>query len=372
MRRVHTSHSVARTTGRIAGRLAKLVAAVVAVAALALGLATPGPAEVAPSRNPLAGHPWGVYRGDADSIYPAWQAARGTAKTLLGRMALRPRVRWFTSYIPGSEVRERVRDYISSTQHGNPNVLVPMATFRLWPHHESAKGVPLSRAAQRAYRQWVDNAALGIGSSRVALILEPDLAVTLTSWHPAVRMALARYAARRFSALPNTTVYLDAGSSDWLKIPDAVGLLRASGIGYVRGFALGATHHPSTGAELRYGRQLALALGRVGYRFKHFIVDTSDNGHPYTNGQFWAAHPHGDVNDPPACTARWQRVCVSLGIPPTANVTARRWHLAAAAMPAARYRCDGYLWIGRPWLGGNDSYFDRVKALNAARTSPFG
>jgi endoglucanase len=321
--------------------------------------------------NPLVGHRWGVYKGGSDGLWPAYQHASGRTKKLLGRMALRPHVRWYTNFIPPSEIAEKVRDDIAQEQQGNRNVLVWMATFRLWPHHESAKREPLSAVAQDRYKRWVNHAARGIGSSRVALVLEPDLPVTTKGWRPAVRLALVRYAAQRFSSLPHTTVYLDAGSADWVSVRDDAAMLKAAGIGYVHGFALGSTHHTSTGREIRYGRQLAIALAKAGNRNKHFIIDTSDNGHGYTWGQFWAAHPHGDYNDPPACSTMRQRNCVSLGIPPTTNVTNPNWHLPPRLHGALQHRCDAFVWIARPWLADNGKRFSMHKALNASRTWPF-
>lgn len=321
--------------------------------------------------NPVAGYRWGIYRGGSDGLYPAYESASGARKKTLARMALTPHVRWYTTYIPASEIRAKVSTDIAQEQGGNPKVLVWMAIGRMFPHGESAKMQPLTRAERRAYRRWVDHAARGIGSARVGLVLEPDLPVALTGWRPAVRLGLVRYAARRFSSLPHATVYLDAGSADWRNVHDDVAMLKAAGIGYVHGFALGSTHHTSTGREVRYGRQISLALAQQGFGLKHFIVDTSDNGHGYTWGQFYRAHPNADYNDPPACTSKTQRTCVSLGIPPTTDVTNSRWRLPASLRSALRKRCDAFMWIARPWLADNGRRFSLHKAVHAARSSPF-
>ncbi len=127
-------------------------AVIIAVAGLAASLvAVPGATgRTVASTNPLVGHPWGVYKGGQDGVYPAWQQATGTQKKLLAKVALRPRARWYGSWLTPSQVRTQVHNDIVSEQHGDPSVIVPVAMFRLWPHHESHKSDPLSKTAQQA------------------------------------------------------------------------------------------------------------------------------------------------------------------------------------------------------------------------------
>lgn len=366
-----SSHSFIRRLAYVATAVTVITAAAETATAAGATAAT----SVRQSRhtgyvNPLAGHRWAIYRGGTDRLYPAFERASGFTKRMLAREALHPHTRWYTSYIPTSKVGQRMASDIRAEQHGNPNVLVWMATFRLWPHQEAGGMRPLRKADRIAYRQWVDSAARGIGSSRVALVVEPDLAVTRTNWNPAVRLRLTRYAVRRFSRLRHTTVYIDGSSEDWLHVSGDVKMLRAAGIRYAHGFALGATHHPTTAKEVGYGRQVSRALARAGFPNRHFIVDTSDNGHGYGWGDFYRRYPHGVYNDPPACKTMRERECVSLGIPPTTDVMSRRWHLSRSLRPALRY-CDAFMWVGRPWLAENGHTFRLRKAVNAARTDPY-
>jgi hypothetical protein len=374
--------------GRPNSRVARIVAGV-AVAAMLSGTvattadaasaaATPGthPAARGPAArsayvSPLVGHPWGIYTGGYDGLYPAYQAAQGATKRALGVVARRPHVRWYTNALGDGEVRAKIADDIAAEQDGNPNVLVWMATFRLWPHHETAAAQPLSSAAQASYRQWVRNAAKGIGASRVALVLEPDLPVSTKAWRPSVRLRLVRYAAKLFSSLPNTTVYLDAGSADWLSVPDDVAMLNKAGIGYVHGFALGATHRTPVTQEIRYGRQLSIALAKAGHPGMHYIVDTSDNGRGYTWGEFHKLRPNGDYEAPPACHSPTERACVSLGIPPTTDVTNPKWGLPASLDSTLKARCDAFMWISRPWLADNGHDFSVRKTLAIVHSSAF-
>lgn len=365
--------------GRRAVRLRTIaVSALTAVAALTATMAATPAASSASAGyvpqspvNPLANRPWGVYTGVENGAYPAYDAATGRRKMLLGRIALRPRVRWFGSWLSPTDVTSAIRNYIDVEQHGDPNVLVQLATFRLWPQHEDKKSVPLTQADQDAYKRWVDAAARGIGSSRVALILEPDLPVSLTGWRPSVRLALAHYATSVFSQLPNASVYIEVGSADWLQEPDAVNVLKTVGVGLVRGFALNGTHYDGTVRQIHYGAQIVRSLAKAGIPDRHFVINTASNGRPFTNQHFWDVYPHGNFDNPPVCTTATQQTCVTLGIPPTWQVDAPQWNLPSWVLPATRSYVDGYLWWGRPWLYNQADPFQMYRALNVARTTPW-
>jgi endoglucanase len=355
--------------------VALLAATVVTTVAPTPG--TPRAAAATDPGNPLSARPWGI-----DTRHELWQAytsASGDNKQLLGKMATKPTVFWFNDRAPVDDIERRVRAHISSAQDGNPDTLVQAAMFRLWPEGQANKNKPLTVADQRAYRRWVDNAARGIGNARVALVVEPDLAVSLTGWRPQVRFRLARYAAQRFSALPRTTVYLDAGSSDWLPVPKAVSMLRSAGMQYADGFSLGATHYTSTASEIAYGTQLVKALRSAGFPGRRFVIDTSDSGRPFTYAQYWAKHPDGDYHNAEVCRTRGEVRCVTLGIPPTAAVGAKRWALPIQQRRQARAHVDAYLWISRPWyfygrpvgVSRPQGPFDMQRALSAARTSRY-
>ena len=361
---------------RLPVSLRRLVVATALTAAAAAPIAaTAGlPAATAATPryvNPVAGIPWGRYTGGSDGLYPAYEAATGATKKALGYEALHPHVRWYTGYIPPSEIKAKVAADIAAEQAGNPNTLMWMATFDLWPHQESAAYQPLTTAERDAFTRWVDGVAAGIGSAHAAVIVEPDLPVIQKSWHPWVREAMVNYEVRRYAALPNTVVYLDAGSGDWRPMSQEIPLLRASGIAYAHGFSLGDTHHTRLGGELRYGRAVAMNLQADGLGNKHFIVDTADNGAGYSWAQFYSRYPSGTYNNPPACTSRSQRVCVSLGVPPTTAVADPRWGLSPTLEKIARNRVDAYMWVARPWMANNDETFDVSKAVDIVRSSPF-
>ena len=127
--------------------------------------------------NPLAGMKWGVYTGpNYNSIYPNYQQASGRNRQLLAKIALKPQVFAFGAWDPDSEAKSVAQDFISVTTHGNPAVLSQVAIFRLDPWEgQACPNGSWNAANQQSYKTWINNFAAGIGSARVALVLQPDL-----------------------------------------------------------------------------------------------------------------------------------------------------------------------------------------------------
>ncbi|WP_300682477.1 glycoside hydrolase family 6 protein [Nocardioides sp.] len=381
------------SAGQSAGQSATLSSAETSVRSATLGPAEPfvvvrghrftkKPVQRDPvATNPLAAAPWGVYRGPWNGIYPAYQRARGASKTLLAKIALRPRMLWFAGNFSTSKIGPAIAQTIAAQQKENgPDTLVQLALFRIWVGGENARGTALSARQQSDYKAWIDAAATAIGNARTAIVLEPDLglaAIPNNSWEkrtkdPATRLALVRYAAQRLSALPRTSVYLDASDSDWLSMSKIIPVLTAAGIQYTRGFALGATHYSSVADNLDYAQQIITALASQGITDKHAVIDTADNGKAFTWLQHRAKHPKADFDNAATCTSASETLCDTLGLPPTANVTDTRLGLSQAQSQFAAANVDAYLWFGRPWLIRQASPFSLSRSLQVARTTPFG
>jgi hypothetical protein len=126
------------------------------------------------------------------------------------------------------------------------------------------------------------------------------------------------------------------------------------------------TQYDSTSRELEWGAKIERALGAIGIRGKHFVVNTAESGAPFLYGQY-----HGNHENPRVCHSRADRICATLGIPPTTHVADPRWHLPAGDRAIARRYVDAYMWIGRPWLDNGDWPFDLTRALGMAASSPF-
>jgi endoglucanase len=294
---------------------------------------------------------------------------------LLAKIALRPKAMWFGSWISSANIASSVRAYIANSQAGNPNALVQMTVFRMVPWEGAACRRLPTAAEQASYKLWTDRFASAIGKAHVAIILQPDgpFALCVPGRSP-IPSRLIAYSARKFSALPYTSVYIDAGAADWPAagaqggVNTAVQILVAAGVQYTRGLALNATHYSSTTAEVARGAAIVRALAARGIGGKHVVVNTSSNGHPFVFGKYTGPDPDNAY----VCrSAADTRTCVRLGIPPTADVASARWRLSAATNQLARSYVDGYMWFGRPWLYRQASPFDMTRALQLSRTSPF-
>lgn len=322
-----------------------------------------------------------------------------TRKYLLGRVALTPKARWFANCgtCNPATAQRSVAAYVADARRGNPDALVQLAVFGLWPDGEVVGGKrPAMSWSMARYQAWIKQVAAGIGSARAVVVLEPDLAIsanhgadgrTMPDPTPGTRTAMTRWAASYLSRLPRTTVYLDAGSADWLSVDEAVRLLRASGIQYVRGFALGATHYDSVASNVAFAARLSTALAATGIPGKRAVIDTADNGTPFTWAQWnarWGDRYRATRNDyyqfdnTPTCFSRTEQVCQTIGHKPTWNpVDAEAAKLGlGTSSPVlrrqARLFVDAYLWFGRGWRwmqqGGGDARTELRTVRMAAYT----
>jgi endoglucanase len=171
-------------------------------------------------------------------------------------------------------------------------------------------------------RAWYDELARVIGSTRVVIAFEPDSIGTIDCHAPSRRddrIRLLRYGVTALSRLPNTTVYIEGGASDWEPADRVARKLRAVGIAKVRGFMLNATHYDWTRESIRYGLEISRRTGG-----KHFVINTAENG-------------RGPVH----VRRGGRRITVwcnpglrGLGPPPTTDTS--------------HPKVDAYLWINRP------------------------
>jgi hypothetical protein len=316
--------------------------------------------------NPLAGMTWGVYKGpNYNSIFPEYQQARGRNRQLLGRIALRPLMYTFGDWFSDGDAESVAQDFIANSTHGNPAVLSQATIFRLDPWEGAAcPNGSWNAANQASYKTWVNNFAAGIGNARIAIIVQPDLPFAECA-HSPVPLQLVNYAARKFNALPHATVYVDGGARYFPSFSQAVSMLEGAGVRYVRGFSLNTSEYDTTSSEIEYGERLVKALAAAGIPNKHFVVNTAENGAGFLNGQY-----PGNVNDPRACANSHDKLCVTLGIPPTTQVASPRWHLSGADASAASRYVDAYVWAGRPWLGSAGQFLSQ-QALGIAASTPF-
>lgn len=335
--------------------------------------AAPAASAAEPSSdNPFADRPWGVYLGSGDQTWAPYVSSTGTRRELLAKIALAPKAKWFGAWVPASQIESKVRGYIASSleQAGDPDAVVQLTDFALKPwEHDACKRLP-SAAQIASYKRWSDNFAAGMDDAHVAVILQPDGPFALCApHHSKVLSHLIRYAAQRLAAHPNTSVYIEAGAADWLRSDPvrAARILVPAGVAGVRGFALNGTHYDSTANEIAFGTKVVRELARRGIPGKHFVINTSSNGKPFDG--FTYKGPNFD--NARVCRSTGDTACVTLGIPPTAEVADPRWGLSALNRTRAARYVDAYLWFGRPWLYMQADPFVMKRALALVRTTPF-
>ena len=278
------------------------------------------------SPNPIAGLPLYVDRRE-----PAYQlfkrfrkrGQRGRAAAI-ARLAGQPRFRWFGRWTrPGLQAKTRryLRGALCRRQR------VPEIVVMRHQGKECRPGyLAGGRREDRRARRWYRGFAKAVGRARVIIGFEPDGLGTLECLAPhrrRARLKLLRYGVDVLSKLPNATIYLEGGASDWESARTTARKLRFIGIRKVRGFMLNATHLDWTANNIRFGRQVSRMTGG-----KPFVVSTAYNG-------------RGPVHVRRRIGGRTRRLNVwchplkrGLGPAPT-TVTGRNG-------------VDAFLWIGRP------------------------
>lgn len=364
------------------GLAASLQGATAIAPAAAQGGQTPAPLSVpmgppasANPTNPLASHPWGVYQGLADPAWGPYLSASASQRKLLSRIVFQPKAKFFGDWIPNNQIASKVHEYISNATGGKSDVLVQMTLFRMNPwEQEACNRLPTTRE-RSSYKAFVDKFAQAIGNTNAAVVVQPDGPfLRCVPHHSLVPANLLKYAAQTLSAQPNTTVYLEMGSADWFRgeIGDAVQMLLNEGVAGVRGFALDTSHFDSVPNQIEFGTRIARALADKGAGDKHFVIDTSDNGHPFTGDWFHRTHPYSvAVGNADPCSSNTQTHCVTLGIPPTTDVASTQWPLTADQRRLAAEYVDGYLWVSRPWLSPQSGPLNMQRALAEARYTPY-
>ena len=330
----------------------------------------PRPARRTTRTTRWKGRTWGVYKGKTDQAWQPYVDATGTDKELLGKIALRPRATWFGAWTADSDIAAKVNKYVANMSGGDPNVLVQMSVFRMKPwEHNACTSLPTD-AEQASYKTWINRFAGAVGAQHTAIVLQPDGPFALCApGGSKLPSQLIGYAARAFAALPNTAVYIDAGASDWPSNDPkkAADILMPASIQDVRGFALDATHYTSTGDNIAFGTKVVTELAHRGVPGKHFIINTAQNGKPFT----WSQKRTDNFDNSPVCRSKGDNRCVTLGIPPTSDVANAKWNLSETNLDHAAKHVDGYVWFGRPWLNMQSDPFVKSRALQLVRTSPY-
>jgi endoglucanase len=321
-----------------------LLSRIIVAAALALGLGaatanaqTVDPRGVDPAAaNPLVGVEWFVDKTWAPQHQQYERYVRrgqSANAALLAKIALQPQFKWFGRWNQNDKggTFGAARNYVervADEQPGSvPQIVVMRHQGKACHNRYTAGGA----AEDARTRRWYDQFAAGLGDARVVIGFEPDSLGTVKCLTPSRRrdrLDLLRYGVDVFSKLPNATVYLEAGASDWQPAAHTAKQLRYIGIHKVRGFMLNVTHKDWTAANIKHGAEISRLTGG-----KHFIVNTSENGRGPVHYRRWISR-----GDPKI----WRRVNVwchaqRRGIGPAPTTTTLRPDIV-----------DAYLYVNRP------------------------
>lgn len=247
-------------------------------------VATPTPAPVPSTTS--AGGPftsaslWVDPSSEAVAQVAAWKTSRPADATQIQKIASQPWAKWIsggTTAIPAGDVAWLNARF----QEG----AVPFVVLYSIPSRDTGGLASGGQATASAYQSWVASFAAAVGTHRVIVVLEPDALPqisNLSAADQATRYALIKGAVTALKALPNTTVYLDAGNPLWVSVSDMAPRLAQAGIAQADGFSLNISNFCYTNTCYTYGDALSSMVGG-----KHFVIDTSRNGvGPTADGQW--------------------------------------------------------------------------------------
>ncbi len=255
----------------------------------------------------------------------ALHAASPGIANALGVIANAPGARrfWFWNE-PNPE--KLVAGYLQWTQQQQPGTAVQLSTYSL-VHGHCAQGHSDSAAFVNRYRRWIDRLARGIGNFKVVMFFEIDSLIStgcLSQHGLYVRLHdELKWAIDRLEQQPHVVLYLDAGAADAKPWKQDARMLRTAGVRDAQGFFLNATHFDWTTTELRYGQQIARALGGV-----HFVINTGENGRGPLVPADRARNGNEVLCNPPG-----------RGLGPFSTDTGYKW-------------ADGFLWFSNPGGSG--------------------
>ncbi len=152
-------------------------------------------------------------------------------------------------------------------------------------------------ASRPTFERQINELAAGIARRPAVMLLELDavgssscmIGPALTAWEGDIR-----YEINKISALPHTVVYIEGGYSDAEGPAYTAQVLKAVGVGKIRGFFTNDTHLNWTSSEIRWADQVSAMTGGA-----HFIVNTADNGRGPLLNPDPATQGNEDLCNPP-------------------------------------------------------------------------
>ncbi|HCJ50108.1 MAG TPA: 1,4-beta-glucanase [Microbacterium sp.] len=205
-----------------------------------------------------------------------------------GELATTPQARWLSSWSTVETARWDAAQYLDPARQAGQ---VPVLVLYQIPDRDCGLYAQGGLESDTAYLEWVDEVAASLdGFTDAMVIIEPDaLPMAGDCQSVDVRTTLLSQVVDRL-APTGAQIYLDAGHSGWVDAAEMADRLVASGVDRIRGFSTNVSNFRATSDELQYAERLRAELIERGVDDTHYVIDTSRNGAPVSNG---------DVCNPP-------------------------------------------------------------------------
>jgi endoglucanase len=212
----------------------------------------------APLQHPFRGAQLFV---DDQTAGARWQREHGAG--WLDPITTRPQARWLNG------PQDLARLPALAAQARRQQALLVLVTYYI-PNRGCSSSSDQGAPTSRHYRRWIDRLIDHLGSTRAAIVVEPD-AVAADCFDTG-RATLLKGSVKRL-AHAGQYVYLDAGHARWRSTGEMAERLLRAGIQYAQGLSVNVANRQTTRQSYRWGRELSDLLGR-----REFVIDTSRNG----------------------------------------------------------------------------------------------
>jgi hypothetical protein len=175
----------------------------------------------------------------------------------------------------------------------DPGAVPVLTTLFAEPHGKYCAGVNAIRRWRGVFVRYVDEMAAAIDRHPAVILSEiggVGVAKCLSRTALGLWEANLAYEMKRFTMLPHTVVYLEAGYSDAQGPRWTADVLNGSGVWMGRGFFTDDTHFAWTSHEMHWADQVSSILGQLTHQtyVAHYIINTAQNG----RGPELNPHPH--------------------------------------------------------------------------------
>lgn len=274
-------------------------------AASPTGSPTSPPSPQGAVSGPFAGASFFVDSdSDAAQQVAAWQTGAPSDAAEIQKIAVEPVAYWISG--GAGSIQQSDEQWLQARFAAG---YTPFIVLYSIPDRDNGGLAAGGQTSSAAYQSWISSIATVIGSNRAIVVLEPDALAQLPDLSPSDRLtryALFQYAVSTLKALPNLTLYLDAGNPLWVPTSSMAPILQQAGVAQADGFSLNVSNFAYTSDCLTYGDSLSALVGG-----KHYVVDTSRNGLGPTSDDEWC-NPPGRALGPQPLSPSGDTLCDAL------------------------------------------------------------